>query len=302
MRAGPAPLTLVSLGVFTGSESERATMNFSDLHRPLWDRLVDLAQAQIANIHIRPFDEEGKERHEKLAIDMRESLEYRFSAVGFHAGILRKHQLHGLKQLADQFPFGSSDSFDITYTARRHQQMLFDAVIFNILALFDYVGNAIGFSFHGANSGAMKWKWKRATQYIRDPSAEQRKHGTDRYSRSAVAPVVERVDREWISRLEEYRAELIHYKAEPAGGGHSFRFAKDEPATVSLTITTPPAFTKSVPMPGKARGEPVFIVEATDWLLVQTQASVLSIVDALTVELEREPAPPDGGLRVRRAS
>jgi hypothetical protein len=277
-------------------------MSFSELHRPLWDRLVDLAQAQIANIHIRPSDEEGKKRHEKLAIDMRESLEYRFSAVGFHAGLLREYQQHGLKQLADQFLIGTPDGFDITYTARRHQQMLFDAVIFNILALFDYVGNALGFSFYGADSGATKWKWKRATQYIRDPSAEQRKHGTQRYSHSTVVPIVERVDREWISRLEEYRAELIHYKAEPAGGGHSFRFARDEPATVSLKITTPPAFTKWVPMPGKARGEPVFIIEAVDWLLVQTQSSVLSIIDALTVELEREPAPPDGGLRVRRAS
>jgi hypothetical protein len=282
-------------------ESKASAVTFHELHRSLWHRLVDLALAQIGNLHIRPSDRDARERHEKTAIDMRESLEYRFSAVGFHVGLLREYQRRGLEKLAGDFVSGNRDGFDTVYTVRRQQQMMFDAVIFNILAFFDYIGNAIGFSFYGVDSAGAKWKWKRAVQYARDPDGEARKHGARRYSESNIARLVEQIDREWINRLEEYRAELIHYKTDPAGGGHSLNFAEGGQARVSLTITTPPSFTKWVPMPGKERGERVFILEATDWLILQTHTSAFAIVDALATELERDPAPADGGLRITRA-
>ena len=278
-----------------------ATVTYRQLHRSLWDRLVDLALAQIANRHIRPTERVARERHEKLAIDMRESLEYRFSAVGFHVGLLRDSQQSALRELADNFLGGNSDGFDTVYTARRRQQMLFDAAIFNILALFDYVGNAIGFGFYGADSAGAKWKWKKAVQYAQDPDAEERKHGGRRYAQSHVARLVQQVDREWIDRLEEYRAELIHYKTDPAGGKHSWEFTQGEAPAVRLTITTPPAFTKWVRMPGTERGEHIPIIQAANWLLLQTHSSALVIVDALTTELEHDPAPYDGGLRVTRS-
>lgn len=127
--------------------------SFHALHRELWDRLVDLALAQIANRQIRPVDRDAQKRHERVALDMRESLEYRFSAIGLHAGILRAYQQRALQDLANTLTDGNQDSYDIVYTARRQQQMLFDSVIFNVLALFDYIGNAVGFSFYGHTSG-----------------------------------------------------------------------------------------------------------------------------------------------------
>ena len=163
-------------------QSSTPNTTFHQLHNSLWDRLVDLALAQIANLHIRPSDQEARKRHEKLAIDMRESLEYRFSAIGFHVGLLREYQRRGLKELADNFIGGNPDGYDTVYTARRQQQMLFDAVIFNILALFDYIGNAVGFSFYGVDSAGAKWKWKRAVQFVRDLDGEERKHVSRRYS------------------------------------------------------------------------------------------------------------------------
>lgn len=282
------------------ADSAQPPVTTHKLHRSLWDRLVELALAQMANRAIRPPDPAARERHEKQAIAMRESLEYRYSAVTFHVGILREYQQRGLRELAENFLAGNPDGFDIVYTARRQQQMLFDAAIFNILALFDYLGNAIGFSFHGIDSAGEKWKWKKGVQYARDPAAEERKHGCRRYSGSSIASMVLDIDSQWVNRLEEYRAELIHYKTDPAGGRHSFRFGRDQPAAVSLTITTPPAFTKWVPMPGKERGEQVVLLEAADWLVLQTHSSALAIVDALTVELERDPATYDGGIRVIR--
>jgi hypothetical protein len=217
--------------------------SFHTLHRALWDRLVDLALAQIANRHIRPAEKDAQRRHEKVALDMRESLEYRFSAIGLHAGILRTYQQRALQDLADTLKGGSPDSYDVVYTARRQQQMLFDSVIFNVLALFDYIGNAVGFSFYGHTSGGTKWKWKRAVKYAANPDAEQAKHGGRRYSQSPVAQCVAIVDKSWISRLEEYRAELVHYKAEPASGSNTFSFKQGGPVTVTITVTTPPAFT-----------------------------------------------------------
>lgn len=274
--------------------------SFHALHRELWDRLVDLALAQIANRQIRPVDRDAQKRHERVALDMRESLEYRFSAIGLHAGILRAYQQRALQDLANTLTDGNQDSYDIVYTARRQQQMLFDSVIFNVLALFDYIGNAVGFSFYGHTSGGTKWKWKRAVQYAANADAEQAKHGSRRYSQSAVARCVASVDKSWIRRLEEYRAELIHYKTEPAGGNNTVSFKQGGPVTVTLTVTTPPAFTKWVNMPGKKSKEGVFVLEAADWLILQTQASACQIVDVLVQELERDPAPPDGGLRVAR--
>lgn len=281
-------------------DSRPLARTYRELHSSLWERMVDLCLAQIANRHIRPTTREAWKRHEKVAIDMRESLEYRFSAVRFHSGLLRQYQQRSLEELRDRFLAGNPDGFDTVYAARRHQQMLFDSIIFNILALFDYVGNAIGFSFHGMDSSGAKWRWKRAVQFARDPSGEERKHGSRRYAESTVAALVSETDRAWIDRLEEYRAELIHYKTDPAEGEHSFQFAEGQSLTVAMKIKTAPAFTKWVPMPGKARGERVPILEAADWLLLETHSSALSLIDALTVELERDPAPPDGGLRVVR--
>ncbi|MET0396942.1 MAG: hypothetical protein ABW277_08985 [Longimicrobiaceae bacterium] len=251
------------------------------MHRNLFDRLVALGVDLFADERIRPKEKEARKRFDDTVITLRESAEYRFSSILFHAGLLRDFQERAVREMTLTLLGGSRDGYEVIYIARRQQQMLFDAMVFNSLALFDYLGNMIGFAFYGADSGAWKWQWKRATTLARKPQQEEKDYGGTRYSSSEIAGQVIEIDREWISRLQHYRGELIHIQADPAGGHYEINATDGQPPEILLEITVPEAFAKKIRLPGTQRGERVGLIRAGDWLIIQSYTNAVRVIDSL---------------------
>lgn len=161
-----------------------------------------------------------------VAIRFRESIIYRFDALGLHHEMMRKVHAGFTDALIRGGPLGARDGTSVRLgrAAALREQSLFDDLVFHSISLFDYLGNAIWFGFHGHNF--VRKKWKGACRAARDPAFEHRAtHGHVRINGSATGDLVGRVDHEFVGQLAEYRAGLFHYEMDSAGGAVSHKFS-----------------------------------------------------------------------------
>jgi hypothetical protein len=93
-----------------------------------------------------------------------------------------------------------------------YQKYLFDSIMFNSLSMLDYLACLINLIIE-KNKHNWKKTWPSLENYIRN---------NPQLSKTKLGIKIIEVNKDWISKLNEYRAELIHYQSENLGSKQSF--------------------------------------------------------------------------------
>src|SRR5690606_5827934 len=123
---------------------------------------------------------------------------------------------------------------------------LFDDIVFNCIAFFDYFGRLAGMFLQESDS--IKLRWDKLYKWSKHPNAggqvENRIHGTQ------LAQLVIREDERWVRRITAYRSSAIHYHAEKLDGQVKFSFTRREEggfaANHLLDVWVPGAFLRAL--------------------------------------------------------
>ncbi len=124
------------------------------------------------------------------------SIQYRLNSVEWHLRNLCQQHNYYEKILAKE-GLGNSK-----WSEQHSLYYLFDDFIFNLISLYDYFGSYIYLSFVDQNK--TKKMWNRLAKAAGDKNND--------FSNCILAKAVFTHHKEWVANLNNYRAEIIHYK------------------------------------------------------------------------------------------
>jgi len=141
-----------------------------------------------------------------IAVALRDSIWARFDSLRFHDQLITQV----LGGIAERVQSATDDDqrFNAVWTASWHAHYLLDDLVFNAASLFDYIGNAVWFGFHGQNH--IKKKWKKTYQAAKSSAVEKKLPGGPKIYSSATGAVVLDAHADLVNDLYEYRSDLIH--------------------------------------------------------------------------------------------
>lgn len=147
---------------------------------------------------------------DKIIFEVRDSLIYRNWAVRWHLHFLRQqHRVIEARLLQDMRGALSNPQF--LHDSQQLMSYIFDDVIFNLAAMFDYVGNLVGLAYRGPTKS--RTKWNGAVKGARDSK--------NSISEAPVGDLLKSVHASWVNHLMEFRGDHIHHKAELGNAEHS---------------------------------------------------------------------------------
>jgi hypothetical protein len=262
-------------------------MNTGDI---LYDQAILTGLATFAAIRSRTYKDEARTRFEKLNFLIRDSTIYRADAIHWHCSLLETLQRGASDALHRSCPAPDAPR-EILERTHKEQQFVFDDVMFNSVALFDYVGNWIGFALYGDQR--RKAKWGRILKYAQDQKLDAKDNGKPRVFGHPIGTKVKDTENEFLRPLADYRAALIHYETIPAGGTVSTNFTNkpDGSAEVGheLTVSVPKPFADELTVPG-FEGEPAKapLIDAARWIETETRRRAASLLHELESALSDE--------------
>ncbi|KSA12507.1 hypothetical protein [Maribacter dokdonensis] len=154
--------------------------------------------------------------------ELRNSMAIRLESIYFHYELLL--QLHTPGQDKGIREIGPRSVMEVSLK----QQFLFDSIIFNAISFFDYLSCFISFILFKTK----KSQWQSIANYSRSKVD---------FNKTDLAKVIDKSDRWLVSKLNQYRSELIHYSSDNVGFSTSFDFKKGQE---KIKVYAPPSFTK----------------------------------------------------------
>lgn len=266
-------------------------------HEELRQQAISTAICYLPISSRRGQAAELRKSNQTTIMKLRDSLIYRSEAISWHVTLLSRMQEQALAKLHSTFPDPNAP-YDIMRATAREQQFVFDDLVFNCIALFDYVANMVGFAYYGDRR--RKAKWDRIQKYARDEEVDRRDHVNVRIAGSAVGELIRDSQVALVSPLSDYRADLIHYETVPAGGGVATRLERNSSGTsdlsFDLTITVPKPFARRFVVPGyETDATKVTLRRAAEWVATESHARCRRILRELERDLRREAGrDPDG--------
>lgn len=246
---------------------------------------------------VRNHSRERRREERQRAIRLRDSLLYRSDAMIWHASLLKVLQSAALRRLyAQSTP--PADQRDLLLQAAAEQHYVFDDLVFNAVALFDYAANLIGFAYYGDRR--RKAKWDKVQRIASDAVFDAKEHGSARLASSATGTRVRELHKRLVFPLSEHRADLIHYQALTGKGAVENRLSRgDGPGmelSIDLTVRVAWEFMKRLSVPATGDGtEALSLIEAADWLVAEVSGAVLALLRELERDLRYEAGlDPDG--------
>jgi hypothetical protein len=241
----------------------------------------------------RNHSKEQRTRDRGLMIRLRDCLSYRAEALPWHVQMLESLKSAANRRLAKLEP-RSNEEQDALMTVGFEQNYMFDNLVFNALAAFDYTANFVGFAFYGEQR--RKAKWDRLRRYAGNQEFERKDYRTPRVSTGRVGPVVNRVHKDLVSGLSEYRASLIHYEAMPGPGDYSYTYFggpfRPELA-YDIRIRVSPQYDALVHSGRSQKGD--LLKDEAAALAEEVRAVIVEILQALRADLRAEAGlDPDG--------
>jgi hypothetical protein len=262
---------------------------------------IETALSYLRAQATRGYSVDRRRSNQAVVTRLRDSLLYRSDAAVWHSSALSRMQENALLRLKANFAKPNATG-DIMRASAREQQFMFDDVVFNTIALFDYLGNTVGFYFYGDRR--RKAKWDRIQRYARDAAFDQRDHEVSRVAGSEVGERVMAAHKAFVAPLSDYRADLIHYDTAPAGGGVQTKMDQNEAGSFDLsfelTITVPKPFARRFTVPGyETDPSKATLPEASSWLILESHRLAKGILRELERDMRGEGGgDPDGQDRV----
>lgn len=260
---------------------------------------VDTALAFLLVEAARGHSRDRRRRDKDTIMRLRDSLSYRSEALRWHAHMLRVLKSSAERRLDEVFPDREKE-FHLLVLAGSEQHWMFDDLVFNALAAFDYLGNFVGFSYYGDRR--RKAKWDRIQKYARDSDCESQQNGLTRISRSLVGPQIKEIDDNLVRGLSDYRAALIHYEALVGKGILNTKLGveTERGAAHTLCIRPPAQFYEYLRR--DAPKEEELLQDAAEWLVRQCESGIRTILRQLQRDLRIEagydPDSRDGAIEM----
>jgi hypothetical protein len=179
-----------------------------------------------------------KEKVLEFCVDLLDSIQYRVESVSYHLGYLRIINKGMTEQLIASFP--SDDDLDKFLMMRGADipRFFFDDIVFNLMSLFDYMGNLFWFSFSG-KSGRCK-QWGGVLEECEKAISGKGKVGNNESEDLMVCRLIIKYHKDLVKSLAKYRGKLIHFKKDPTKSQISTDFSHPEKS--EFTVFAPEEF------------------------------------------------------------
>ena len=161
---------------------------------------------------------------------LRDSVLYRLSSLGWHLHSLCKQHAH-FERL---FKANPKDP-NIIY-AKNVQSFAFDDFVFNLVSLYDYFANLIAFFLISENKKRTGW----------DGLAKAAMHYGNKFSSLPIAADIARHENEWVKRIRNFRAEVIHYNLSVGKGRRNISWKQGGNIKFELIYSVPEKLTKKL--------------------------------------------------------
>lgn len=141
---------------------------------------------------------------------LRDNIQFRLFASKFHIQLLFNHITYVERIIEENTKFQTKESnpgFINTTPFAQQVTSLFDSFIYHTVSVFDYLGTITNYI-----SGVKKEKnlmWTQLAKSVRDKN--------NPFSKTEFSQIVDQIDREFLSKLYDYRAELIHRDSDFGG-------------------------------------------------------------------------------------
>lgn len=215
-------------------------------------------------------------------IILRDSIQYKFRSIIFHRDIFEKVLSSFNKQIQKNNNWNKPNDF--LYACSDQAMFLVDDIIIHIMSLFDYIGNLIGFIFYGDNR--RKLQWKGVTRCCKNDKWELSNTGRTKIKKSLVSRKVIDIEKSLVSKLEFYRADLIHYRYHLPGGNMSINLIDSESS--KIVLYAPKIFQKLIKEISTDNiDEKIKLDLSIDILLEKTATDINNLINDLRIDLNK---------------
>lgn len=158
---------------------------------------------------------------------LRDNINYRLYSAKFHIELLFNHIRNIEKNIENQTFTRTPNQIPIIgYIPIYTQQItsLFDSFIYHTVSVFDYIGTMANYI-----SGKKKentFMWTQLAKSVRDKN--------NIFSQTKFSNIVDKIDREFVGKLYDHRALLIHRKADLGGCNHTHSLGYHEKVTTTF--------------------------------------------------------------------
>lgn len=224
---------------------------------------------------------------EQKIYTLRDNIEYRLFSANFHLELLFNHIRLVEKQIHQGMKWENKNTIPImSYFELFRQQItsLFDSFIYHTVSVFDYLGSLTNYI-----SSTQKEKtlmWTQLAKSVRDKN--------NSFSKAKYSKLIDQIDRTFVCKLYDYRADLIHRRADFGGFNVTQKFGNTE--DVISTFYAGDKLIRSFPELKKHSIEnDITLRFASVWILKETINNITDILFSLKEEIESNSLglPPD---------
>lgn len=150
-----------------------------------------------------------KKKDLEFCVNLLGSIGYRAGCFYYHLNLLQKINHRMTNQLLTSFFNDELQEYLMMYGGDI-QRFFFDDIVFNLMSLFDYIGNLFGFSFSGKRGRCIKWEGakRRCKKTISKKSKVENNKSGDLMAYGLIL----KHHQDLVGNLAQYRGKLIHFK------------------------------------------------------------------------------------------
>lgn len=161
---------------------------------------------------------------------LRDSVLYRLSALGWHVYNICKQHSH-VEQIFKANPHDPNMIY-----AKNYQFFAFDDFIFNLVSLYDYYANLVAFILIGGQKKRIGWNG------LTKSSMDKK----NKFYKLSIAKLIATHENEWVKRISDYRAEIIHYNLIEGNNKLEISWSQGEEVKYNLMYSIPEKLTKKL--------------------------------------------------------
>lgn len=184
------------------------------------------------------------------------SISLRMSSIDFHYGLIQSIYNPDKNHITSDWNPIIGEQIAI------QQKFIFDSIIFNLLSLFDYFSCLINLI---KESNKDKWR-KMWGSLVRST------HGDGDFKKTTLGETILDLDKNWVQKLFEYRAELIHYGTDPLTTNSTWKVASGE---IDLQVLAPHGLKKVFKFLGSLKHEKDYNLNAIVLWTMETSLCIL---------------------------
>lgn len=215
---------------------------------------------------------------ENKIYQLRDNILYRLFSAKFHIELLFGHISNVEKQIEQGTKFQSSNSAPIilhTDLFRQQITSLFDSFIYHTVSIFDYLGTITNYISNDKKENTLMW-----TQLAKSVRDKANPLSNKRFSKT-----IDQIDREFVCKLYDYRAELIHRKADIGGYNVVHSFGNHE-KVVSMFFAGKSLVQYFPSLKRLSRENDITVRYVAFWVLREAICKITDILFALKDEME----------------